>query len=62
MRHRSDGCAGAWAVDAVVEEGGGDSRGQHLPWDLRDATRGKPRRAGDLLSVLLCRLQARGLL
>jgi hypothetical protein len=60
LRHRSDGCVGAWAVDAL--EGRGQYCRQHLPGDLGVATGGKPCRAGDLLGVLLCRLQARRLL
>jgi hypothetical protein len=34
---------------------------QHLTWNLGNITGGKPCRAGDLLSVLLCRMQAQNL-
>jgi hypothetical protein len=49
-------------VDALTGGGVVGCCRQHLPADLRVATGGKPYRAGDLLSVLQCRLQARGLL
>ena len=61
VREIETGQMAVWGLGLWMLQWGGGCR-QHPTWDLGDATRVEPYRAGYLLSVLLCRLQVYGLL